>query len=42
MLCEWGTSRLGPLTFGKREQAIFPGKELRIMHGNFLSDLGRG
>ncbi|MCS7183436.1 MAG: ATP-dependent zinc metalloprotease FtsH, partial [Thermoanaerobaculum sp.] len=27
MVCEWGMSNLGPLTFGKREEAIFLGKE---------------
>jgi cell division protease FtsH len=27
MVCEWGMSELGPLTFGKREEAIFLGKE---------------
>jgi len=27
MVCEWGMSSLGPLTFGKREEAIFLGKE---------------
>jgi cell division protease FtsH len=27
MVCEWGMSRMGPLTFGKREEAIFLGKE---------------
>jgi cell division protease FtsH len=26
-VCEWGMSHLGPLTFGKREEAIFLGKE---------------
>jgi cell division protease FtsH len=29
MVCEWGMSeRLGPLTFGKREEMIFLGKEI--------------
>jgi len=27
MVCEWGMSSMGPLTFGKREEAIFLGKE---------------
>jgi cell division protease FtsH len=27
MVCEWGMSNLGSLTFGKREEAIFLGKE---------------
>lgn len=31
MVCEWGMSeKLGPLTFGKREEQIFLGKELAI------------
>ena len=29
MVCEWGMSeRLGPLTFGKKEQEIFLGREI--------------
>jgi cell division protease FtsH len=27
MVCEWGMSDLGPITFGKREEQIFLGKE---------------
>ena len=27
MVCEWGMSSLGPLTFGKKEEQIFLGKE---------------
>ena len=28
MVCEWGMSVLGPLTFGKKEEAIFLGREI--------------
>jgi len=28
MVCEWGMSQLGPLTFGKKEEQIFLGREL--------------
>jgi cell division protease FtsH len=28
MVCEWGMSDLGPLTFGKREEQIFLGREI--------------
>jgi cell division protease FtsH len=28
MVCEWGMSSLGPLTFGKKEEAIFLGREI--------------
>ncbi len=28
MVCEWGMSELGPLTFGKREEQIFLGREI--------------
>src|SRR5437588_12460261 len=27
MVCEWGMSELGPATFGKKEEAIFLGRE---------------
>src|SRR5215210_223229 len=27
MVCEWGMSDLGPATFGKKEEAIFLGRE---------------
>src|SRR5213596_2813747 len=27
MVCEWGMSELGPVTFGKKEEAIFLGRE---------------
>ena len=28
MVCEWGMSKLGPMTFGKKEEQIFLGREL--------------
>jgi cell division protease FtsH len=28
MVCEWGMSNLGPLTFGKKEEQIFLGREI--------------
>jgi len=28
MVCEFGMSRLGPLTFGKKEEQIFLGREM--------------
>ncbi len=28
MVCEWGMSNLGPIAYGKREEAIFLGKEI--------------
>jgi len=34
MVCEWGMSQLGPLTFGKREEAIFLGKEF-VRHQDY-------
>lgn len=34
MVCQWGMSDLGPLTYGERDDLIFLGKEL-AMHKNF-------
>ncbi len=34
MVCQWGMSDLGPVTFGERDDLIFLGKEL-AMHKNF-------
>ncbi|HEA64831.1 MAG TPA: ATP-dependent metallopeptidase FtsH/Yme1/Tma family protein, partial [Candidatus Aminicenantes bacterium] len=34
MVCQWGMSDLGPVTFGEREDLIFLGKDL-AMHKNF-------
>ena len=28
MVCEWGMSEMGPLTFGKREEEVFLGREI--------------
>ena len=28
MVCEWGMSELGPLSFGKKEEQIFLGREI--------------
>ena len=28
MVCEWGMSDLGPLTFGKKEEQNFLGREI--------------
>ncbi len=28
MVCEWGMSSMGPLTFGKKEEQIFLGREI--------------
>ncbi len=28
MVCDWGMSELGPLSFGKKEEAIFLGREI--------------
>ena len=37
MVCEWGMSPLGPLTFGKKEQQIFLGREI-AQHRDFSED----
>ncbi len=37
MVCEWGMSDLGPLTFGKREEAIFLGREI-AQHRDYSED----
>ena len=34
MVCQWGMSELGPLTFGERDDLVFLGKDL-AMHKNF-------
>ncbi|MGB2843729.1 MAG: cell division protein FtsH, partial [Candidatus Aminicenantaceae bacterium] len=34
MVCQWGMSDLGPLTFGERDDLIFLGRDL-AMHKNF-------
>ena len=37
MVCEWGMSELGPLTFGKKEQQIFLGREI-AQHRDYSED----
>ena len=37
MVCEYGMSRLGPLTFGKKEEQIFLGREI-AQHRDFSED----
>jgi cell division protease FtsH len=40
MVCEWGMSKLGPLTFGKKEEQIFLGREL-AQHRDFSDETAR-
>jgi cell division protease FtsH len=37
MVCEWGMSHLGPLAYGKKEEAIFLGREI-AQHRDFSED----
>ncbi len=37
MVCEWGMSDLGPLAYGKKEEAIFLGREI-AQHRDFSED----
>jgi cell division protease FtsH len=37
MVCEWGMSDLGPLTFGKKEEQIFLGREI-TQHRDYSED----
>jgi cell division protease FtsH len=37
MVCEWGMSDLGPLTFGKKEEQIFLGREI-AQHRDYSED----
>ncbi len=37
MVCEWGMSELGPLTFGKKEEQIFLGREI-AQHRDFSEE----
>jgi cell division protease FtsH len=37
MVCEWGMSSLGPLTFGRKEEAIFLGREI-AQHRDYSED----
>ena len=40
MVCEYGMSRLGPLTFGKKEEQIFLGREIS-QHRDFSEETAR-
>jgi cell division protease FtsH len=40
MVCEWGMSNLGPLTFGKKEEQIFLGREL-AQHRDFSEETAK-
>jgi len=37
MVCEWGMSTLGPITFGKKEEQIFLGREI-TQHRDYSED----
>ena len=37
MVCEWGMSDMGPLTFGKKEEQIFLGREI-AQHRDYSED----
>jgi len=37
MVCEWGMSEMGPLAYGKKEEAIFLGREI-AQHRDFSED----
>ena len=39
MVCEWGMSELGPLSFGKKEEQIFLGREI-AQHRDYSEDDG--
>ncbi|HEX7286216.1 MAG TPA: ATP-dependent zinc metalloprotease FtsH [Candidatus Angelobacter sp.] len=40
MVCEWGMSSLGPLTFGKKEEQIFLGREI-AQHRDFSEETAK-
>jgi cell division protease FtsH len=40
MVCEWGMSSLGPLTFGKKDEQIFLGREI-AQHRDFSEETAR-
>jgi cell division protease FtsH len=40
MVCEYGMSRMGPLTFGKKEEQIFLGREI-AQHRDFSEETAR-
>src|SRR5262249_44125859 len=37
MVCEWGMNELGPLAFGKKDEAIFLGREI-AQHRDYSED----
>src|SRR3979490_3368963 len=37
MVCDWGMSSLGPMSFGKKEEAIFLGREI-AQHRDYSED----
>ena len=37
MVCEWGMSEMGPLTYGKKEEQIFLGREI-AQHRDYSED----
>jgi len=40
MVCEFGMSKMGPMTFGKKEEQIFLGREI-AQHRDFSDDTAR-
>jgi cell division protease FtsH len=40
MVCDWGMSNLGPLTYGKKEEQIFLGREI-AQHRDFSEETAR-
>jgi cell division protease FtsH len=40
MVCEWGMSNLGPLSYGKKEEKIFLGREIS-QHRDFSEETAR-
>ena len=40
MVCEWGMSKLGPLTYGKKDEQIFLGREI-AQHRDFSEETAR-
>jgi cell division protease FtsH len=40
MVCEWGMSELGPLTYGKKEDMVFLGRDLAT-HNEYSEETAR-
>jgi cell division protease FtsH len=40
MVCEWGMSKMGPLTFGKKDEQIFLGREI-AQHRDFSEETAK-